>query len=48
MQQPGTPLANFLVGVAPPGMDLNHSIGQEGCGIGLDYYGYIYINGELK
>jgi hypothetical protein len=27
-------------------MDLNHSIGQEGCGIGLDYYGYIYINGK--
>lgn len=27
-------------------MDLNHSIGQEGCGIGLDYYGYIYINGR--
>jgi hypothetical protein len=27
-------------------MDLNHSIGQEGCGIGLDYFGYIYINGK--
>jgi protein-L-isoaspartate O-methyltransferase len=45
-QPPSTPIANFLVGVAPAGMDLNHSIGQEGCGIGLDYYGYIYINGK--
>ncbi len=38
--------SNFLVGVAPPNMELNHSIGEEGCGIGLDYYGYIYINGR--
>ncbi|KAJ9531877.1 hypothetical protein QJQ45_022018 [Haematococcus lacustris] len=30
-QQP----ANFLVGVAPPNMDLNKSLGEEGCGIGL-------------
>ncbi|KAF8073005.1 E3 ubiquitin-protein ligase TOM1-like [Scenedesmus sp. PABB004] len=45
-QPAGTAIANFLVGVAPAGMDLNHSIGQEGCGIGLDYYGYIYINGK--
>lgn len=46
VQPPSTNIANFLVGVAPAGMDLNHSIGQEGCGIGLDYYGYIYINGK--
>lgn len=46
MQPVGTAPANFLVGVAPATMDLNHSIGQEGCGIGLDYYGYIYINGR--
>jgi hypothetical protein len=26
--------ANFLVGVAPPTMDLNKSLGEEGCGIG--------------
>ncbi|WIA29279.1 hypothetical protein OEZ86_011784 [Tetradesmus obliquus] len=45
-QPPNTNIANFLVGVAPASMDLNHSIGQEGCGIGLDYYGYIYINGK--
>jgi hypothetical protein len=45
-QLAGAPAANFLVGVAPAGMDLNHSIGQEGCGIGLDYYGYIYVNGR--
>ena len=47
LEQPAdTPPANFLVGVAPAGMDLNHSIGQEGCGIGLDYYGYIYVSGR--
>lgn len=46
LQPPNTNIANFLVGVAPASMDLNHSIGQEGCGIGLDYYGYIYINGK--
>jgi protein-L-isoaspartate O-methyltransferase len=45
-QVQGSPPANFLVGVAPVGMDLNHSIGQEGCGIGLDYYGYIYVDGR--
>lgn len=45
-QAPSSSPSNFLVGVAPPGMDLNHSIGQEGCGIGLDYYGYIYIDGR--
>jgi len=38
--------SNFLVGVAPASMDLNASLGQEGCGIGLDYYGYIYISGR--
>lgn len=27
-------------------MDLNHSLGQENCGIGLDTNGYIYINGK--
>jgi hypothetical protein len=26
--------SNFLVGVAPPNMDLNKSLGEEGCGIG--------------
>ncbi|GFH08322.1 uncharacterized protein HaLaN_03266, partial [Haematococcus lacustris] len=41
-QQP----ANFLVGVAPPNMDLNKSLGEEGCGIGLDYFGYFYVNGR--
>jgi hypothetical protein len=46
LQPPNTNISNFLVGVAPASMDLNHSIGQEGCGIGLDYYGYIYINGK--
>jgi hypothetical protein len=46
LQPANTTIANFLVGVAPASMDLNHSIGQEGCGIGLDYYGYIYINGK--
>lgn len=46
LQPPSAPVSNFLVGVAPASMDLNHSIGQEGCGIGLDYYGYIYINGK--
>eukprot|EP00798_Chlamydomonas_sp_ICE-L_P005097 gene5097-34897_t len=40
------PPANFLVGVAPPAMDLNKSLGEDGCGIGLDYYGYFYINGR--
>ena len=29
----GTP-ANFLVGVAPPRMDLGRSLGEQGCGIG--------------
>ena len=33
------PLANFLVGLAPPGMDVSKSLGEEGCGIGLDFYG---------
>jgi protein-L-isoaspartate O-methyltransferase len=47
LEQPSnTPPANFLVGVAPVGMDLGASIGQEGCGIGLDYYGYLYVNGQ--
>jgi hypothetical protein len=45
-QAPGSAPANFLVGVAPAGMDLSASIGQEGCGIGLDYYGYVYVNGR--
>jgi hypothetical protein len=43
---PDAPPSNFLVGVAPAGMDLSASIGQEGCGIGLDYYGYVYVNGQ--
>lgn len=33
VSNPGQP-SNFLVGVAPPGMDLNKSLGEEGCGIG--------------
>ncbi|KAG2432997.1 hypothetical protein HXX76_008725 [Chlamydomonas incerta] len=41
-QQP----ANFLVGVAPPTMELNRSLGEEHCGIGLDYFGYFYVNGR--
>lgn len=45
-QAQNTPPANFLVGVAPPGMDLNRGLGEEGCGIGLDYFGYFYINGR--
>ncbi len=45
-QLDASPPANFLVGVAPPAMDLSHSIGEEGCGIGLDYYGYIYVSGR--
>jgi hypothetical protein len=45
-QEPGTQPANFLVGVAPASMDLNHSIGQEGCGIGLDLHGYVYVSGR--
>lgn len=40
------PWSNFLVGVAPPGMDLNRSLGEEGCGIAVDYYGYFYVNGR--
>ncbi len=40
------PPANFLVGLAPPGIDANKSLGEEGCGIGLDYYGYFYVNGR--
>lgn len=47
LEQPvGSAPANFLVGVAPPNMDPNHSIGEERCGIGLDYFGYIYVNGR--
>ncbi|KAF5841624.1 hypothetical protein DUNSADRAFT_12080 [Dunaliella salina] len=42
--QPGP--ANFLVGVAPPDMDLCRSLGEDGCGIGLDYFGYFYVNGR--
>ncbi|GLI63892.1 hypothetical protein VaNZ11_007009 [Volvox africanus] len=38
--------ANFLVGVAPPTMELNRSLGEEHCGIGLDYFGYFYVNGR--
>jgi hypothetical protein len=38
--------ANFLVGVAPPGMDLLRSLGEEACGIGLDYFGYFYVSGR--
>ena len=38
--------ANLLVGVAPPHMDLNKSLGEEGCGIGLDFFGYFYVNGR--
>jgi hypothetical protein len=34
-----SPPANFLVGLAPPGMDVSKSLGEEGCGIGLDFYG---------
>ncbi len=41
-QQP----SNFLVGVAPPTMELNRSLGEEHCGIGLDYFGYFYVNGR--
>ena len=34
-EQPITaPPANFLIGVAPPDMDLNKSLGEVGCGIG--------------
>ena len=40
------PPSNFLVGLAPPGMDVSKSLGEEGCGIGLDYYGYFYVNGR--
>jgi len=39
------PLA-CLVGVAPPGMPLEHALGQEGCGIGLDANGYLYVSGR--
>lgn len=45
-QAPGTPPANFLVGVSPPAMELNRSLGEEHCGIGLDYFGYFYVNGR--
>jgi hypothetical protein len=45
-QASGSAPSNFLVGVAPPTMDLAHSIGEDGCGIGLDYYGYIYVSGR--
>jgi hypothetical protein len=34
-QSPAAPIASFLVGVAPPSMDLNKSLGEEGCGIGV-------------
>lgn len=33
-QSASLPPANFLVGVAPPTMDLNKSLGEDGCGIG--------------
>lgn len=45
-QPSGLPPSNFLVGLAPPNMDLVKSLGEEGCGIGLDYYGYFYVNGR--
>lgn len=45
-QSPSLPPANFLVGVAPPSMELHRSLGEDGCGIGLDYYGYFYVNGR--
>ena len=38
-QSSALPPANFLVGIAPPGMDVAKSLGEEGCGIGLDFYG---------
>lgn len=46
LQAPGTTPANFLVGVAPVDMSLERSIGEAGCGIALDYYGYIYVDGK--
>lgn len=27
-------------------MDLHRSLGEEGCGVGVDYYGYWYVNGR--
>lgn len=48
-QNPALPPANFLVGVAPPSMDLNKSLGEEGCGIGeqvLSVYAFfVYLVG---
>jgi hypothetical protein len=42
----GTSPSNFVVGVAPPTINPNSGIGEDGCGIGLDIYGYIYLSGR--